>query len=43
MTRHPTRCAQLRQLLLSPQLEFLLEAHNGISAQIVEQAGFRGE
>ncbi len=42
MKNHPTRCAQLRQLLHSPQLEFLLEAHNGISARIVEQAGFRG-
>ena len=42
MTNQPTRCAQLRQLLRSPQLEFLLEAHNGISARIVEQAGFRG-
>lgn len=38
----PTRCGRLRQLLHSPQLEFLLEAHNGISARIVEQAGFRG-
>jgi phosphoenolpyruvate phosphomutase len=32
----------LRQLLESPQLEFILEAHNGISAKIVEQAGFKG-
>ena len=42
MTKLPTRCTQLRQLLRSPQLEFLLEAHNGMSARIVEQAGFRG-
>jgi len=35
-------CARLRALLLSPQLEFLLEAHNGVSARIVEQAGFAG-
>src|SRR3989338_7753220 len=33
---------QLRQLLESPRLEFILEAHNGISAKIVEQAGFKG-
>lgn len=36
----PSRCSRLRALLQSPQLEFLLEAHNGISARIVEQAGF---
>ncbi|MBX3703225.1 MAG: phosphoenolpyruvate mutase [Steroidobacteraceae bacterium] len=30
-----------RELLQSPQLEFLLEAHNGISARIGEEAGFR--
>ena len=33
---------QLRQLLESPNLEFILEAHNGVSAKIVEQAGFKG-
>lgn len=38
----PTRCRRLRALLQSPQLEFLLEAHNGISARIVERAGFAG-
>lgn len=38
----PGKCRQLRDLLHSPQLEFILEAHNGISARIVEQAGFRG-
>ena len=37
-----TKSRQLRQLLESPQLEFILEAHNGISAKIVEQAGFKG-
>lgn len=29
-------------MLLSPDLEFILEAHNGISARIVEEAGFKG-
>jgi phosphoenolpyruvate phosphomutase len=29
-----------RQLLRSSQLEFAMEAHNGISAKIVEEAGF---
>lgn len=38
----PTRSRRLRALLQSPQLEFLLEAHNGISARIVERAGFAG-
>ena len=37
-----SKCRQLRDLLKSPQLEFLLEAHNGISARIVEEAGFKG-
>ena len=33
---------QFRELLRSGQLEFLMEAHNGLSARIVEEAGFRG-
>src|SRR5580658_1708976 len=37
-----TRSAQLRHMLLSNQLEFLMEAHNGLSARIVREAGFRG-
>ncbi len=37
-----TRSAKLRQMLLSEQLEFLLEAHNGLSARIVREAGFGG-
>jgi len=38
----PTRSAKLRQLLHSPRLEFLMEAHNGLSARIVREAGFSG-
>ena len=38
----PGKCMQLRQLLKSPQLEFIMEAHNGISARIVEETGFKG-
>jgi phosphoenolpyruvate phosphomutase len=38
----PNKFSQLRALLESPQLEFLMEAHNGISARIVEEAGFKG-
>ncbi len=32
----------LRSLLNSGQLEFIMEAHNGISAKLVEEAGFKG-
>lgn len=38
----PTRCAKLRQMLQSAELEFLMEAHNGLSARIVREAGFKG-
>ncbi len=37
-----TKSAKLRTLLESSELEFIMEAHNGISAQIVEKAGFKG-
>ena len=37
-----TRSARLRQMLLSDKLEFLMEAHNGLSARIVREAGFSG-
>jgi len=37
-----TKSAQLRALLESDELEFIMEAHNGISALIVEKAGFKG-
>jgi len=36
------KTTQLRRLLQSPQTEFILEAHNGLSARIVEEAGFKG-
>jgi phosphoenolpyruvate phosphomutase len=36
------RTTRLRHLLLSPRLEFLLGAHNGLSAKIVEETGFQG-
>jgi phosphoenolpyruvate phosphomutase len=32
----------LRRMLLGGRLEFLMEAHNGLSARIVREAGFRG-
>jgi len=37
-----SRAAQLRQMLQSADLEFLMEAHNGLSARIVREAGFKG-
>ena len=36
------KTTQLNQMILSPQLEFLMEAHSGMSAKIVEEAGFKG-
>ncbi len=33
---------QFKRLLTSSHLEFLCEAHNGLSARIVEEAGFKG-
>ncbi|MEC9376091.1 MAG: phosphoenolpyruvate mutase [Pseudomonadota bacterium] len=35
------RTARFKQLLQSSELEFLCEAHNGISAKIAEEAGFK--
>ncbi|MBM4127673.1 MAG: phosphoenolpyruvate mutase [Nitrospira sp.] len=37
-----TSARQFRKLLLSEQLEFICEAHNGLSAKIVQEAGFKG-
>ena len=37
-----SKARQFRQLLLSERLEFICEAHNGLSAKIVEEAGFQG-
>ena len=36
------KTTQLRNMLTSAQTEFILEAHNGLSARIVEEAGFKG-
>jgi phosphoenolpyruvate phosphomutase len=36
------KTAQLRHIINSSSLDFLMEAHNGISAKIVEEAGFKG-
>lgn len=37
-----TKSRQFKNLLLSQELEFICEAHNGLSAKIVEEAGFKG-
>jgi len=36
------KTTQLKNLLQSDRTEFLMEAHNGLSARIVEEAGFTG-
>jgi phosphoenolpyruvate phosphomutase len=36
------KTTQLRQLLTSAGTEFILEAHDGLSARIVEEGGFKG-
>ncbi|MBM3296210.1 MAG: phosphoenolpyruvate mutase [Candidatus Aminicenantes bacterium] len=39
---NPRKTTRLKNLILSPELEFLMEAHSGLSAKIVEEAGFKG-
>src|SRR5215510_9888730 len=41
-TTSPRKTTCLRDLIQGPQLSFLLEAHNGLSARIAEEAGFPG-
>ena len=36
------KSTMLRNLINSDKLEFIMEAHNGLSAKIVEEAGFKG-
>lgn len=36
------KTSQLKQLLQSKELAFIMEAHNGLSAKIVEETGFKG-
>lgn len=42
LTRNESKSLQFRELLTSPDLQFIMEAHNGLSAKIVEEAGFKG-
>ncbi len=39
---HVSKTRQLREMLLSDELAFIMEAHDGISSKIVEEAGFKG-
>ncbi|HEY5623572.1 MAG TPA: phosphoenolpyruvate mutase [Gammaproteobacteria bacterium] len=41
-TNPGSKCSQLKSLLCSESLDFLMEAHNGLSARIAEEAGFNG-
>jgi hypothetical protein len=36
------KSSSLKEMLTSKKLEFIMEAHNGLSAKIVEEAGFKG-
>jgi phosphoenolpyruvate phosphomutase len=36
------KTTRFKQMLTSPELEFICEAHNGLSAKIAEEAGFKG-
>jgi phosphoenolpyruvate phosphomutase len=40
--RDEVLAAKLRALISGPQTEFIMEAHNGLSARIVAEAGFKG-
>ncbi|MFS1512946.1 phosphoenolpyruvate mutase [Chengkuizengella sp. SCS-71B] len=36
------KTTQLKQILTSKELDFIMEAHNGLSATIVQETGFKG-
>ncbi|EPY04319.1 phosphoenolpyruvate phosphomutase (phosphoenolpyruvate mutase) [Paenibacillus alvei TS-15] len=36
------KTSQFRRIIQSPELDFIMEAHNGLSAKIVEESGFKG-
>ena len=41
-THTPRPTEQLRDMIQSKDLSFIMEAHNGLSAKIVKEAGFKG-
>ena len=36
------KTTQLKNLIQSKDLDFIMEAHNGLSSKIVEETGFKG-
>lgn len=42
MSTKTKKTTQLKRMLNSKDLEFIMEAHNGLSARIVQEAGFKG-
>ena len=36
------KTTQLRSMIASQEMAYLMEAHNGLSAKIAEEAGFKG-
>lgn len=38
----PSKAARFREMLQSSEMEFIMEAHNGLSARICEETGFNG-
>ena len=43
--KHPEtvrKTTQLKRMIQRPELAFLMEAHNGLSAKVAEEAGFEG-
>lgn len=42
LSKTVSRAAEFRAMLQSPDLEFIIEAHNGLSAKIAQEAGFKG-
>eukprot|EP01097_Dermamoeba_algensis_P005487 TRINITY_DN3493_c0_g1_i1.p1 TRINITY_DN3493_c0_g1~~TRINITY_DN3493_c0_g1_i1.p1 ORF type:complete len:309 (-),score=84.16 TRINITY_DN3493_c0_g1_i1:108-1034(-) len=38
----PRKTTQLKKMLQGSELEFIMEAHNGLSAKIVQETGFKG-
>jgi phosphoenolpyruvate phosphomutase len=42
LSKKPRKTSALKGMLKGPGLHFLMEAHNGLSAKIAEEAGFEG-
>ncbi|MFO1090738.1 MAG: phosphoenolpyruvate mutase [Hyphomicrobiales bacterium] len=40
--RPKRKTTRLKEMLAGPEMRFLMEAHNGLSAKVVEEAGFEG-